>query len=128
MNRAETGIWGEETACAHLVSLGYKIIERNYRAKCGEIDIIAQKDHYICFTEVRTRAENALVSGLESIDLRKMRKIFKTACVWLSCHKVDRQPRLDVIESTASKDNEKAVKNLTFITNAFGSEVYNGFF
>lgn len=123
MNRAEIGAWGEETAVNHLTSLGYKIIDRNYHARCGEIDIIAQMDNYICFVEVRTRAEDALVSGLESIDLRKMRKIFRTACVWLSCHKVDLQPRFDVIEITASKNAEKTVKNLTFITNAFGAEV-----
>ena len=123
MNRAEIGVWGEETAAKHLVSLGYTIIDRNYHARCGEIDIIAQKDNYICFVEVRTRAEDALVSGLESIDLRKMRKIFRTACIWLSCHKFDLQPRFDVIEITASKGTEKAVKNLTFITNAFGAEV-----
>lgn len=128
MNRAETGLWGEETAARHLISLGYEIIERNYHARCGEIDLIAQKDNYICFVEVRTRAEDSLVSGLESIDLRKMRKIFRTACVWLSCHKVDLQPRFDVIEITASKDAEKTVKNLTFITNAFGAEVCNEFF
>jgi len=123
MNRAEIGVWGEETAAEYLVSLGYKIIERNYHARCGEIDIISQKDNYICFVEVRTRTEDALVSGLESIDLRKMRKIFRTACVWLSFNKVNLQPRFDVIEITASKKSEKTVKKLTFITNAFGAEV-----
>ena len=128
MSRAATGAWGENTAANYLVSQGYKIIERNYHTRCGEIDIIASHEKYICFVEVRTRAEGAMVSGLESIDVRKMRRVFRSACQWLTVHPIDLQPRFDVIEITAAGQSPKTLKKLNHIPNAFGAEVCNEIF
>lgn len=127
MNRAETGRWGEDTAAAYLEDLGYTIVERNYSRRCGEIDIISYKDGFICFVEVRTRAEGAVVSGVESIDLRKMRRVYKTACLWLTEHDVAYQPRFDVVEITPAGGGRSA-KQINHIPDAFGAEVCDEIF
>ncbi len=127
MNRAETGRWGEDTAARYLEQLGYKIIERNYSRRCGEIDIITYKDSFICFVEVRTRAQGAIVSGAESIDVRKMRRVYKTAYLWLLEHEVSFQPRFDVVEIVCAKGGN-TVKQITLIENAFGTEVCDEIF
>ena len=124
MTTRERGQQGETAAADYLVSKGYDIVSRNYHCRLGEIDIIARGHGYIVFAEVKLRAANAMVSGLEAVDLRKMRKIFKTACKWLSDHPVDLQPRFDVIELTARGEHF----DLTHIENAFGAEVCNEVF
>lgn len=60
MNKREMGTWGEEQAMAFLERHGYEIVERNYQARHGEIDIIGWHDKYhhgrtLCFIEVKTR-------------------------------------------------------------------------
>lgn len=128
MTKAETGRWGEDTACAFLEEKGFRIIGRNHHERCGEIDIIAADEKFICFVEVRTRAEDAMVSGLESIDLRKMQKVFRTACLWLTKNPADLQPRFDIIEITTARGAQLRAVNINHITNAFGAEVCNEIF
>lgn len=53
--RGEFGRRGEDAACAYLLRHGYSIVERNYRCRRGEIDIIAAKDGGAVFVEVKTR-------------------------------------------------------------------------
>ena len=127
MSRAETGRLGENAAAEYLEKLGYRIVERNYSRRCGEIDIIAYKDGFICFVEVRTRAEGSMVSGAESVDIRKMRRVYKTACLWLMEHDVACQPRFDVAEMVSSKDGGR-IERINYIENAFGAEVCDEIF
>jgi putative endonuclease len=71
------GVWGEEQACLFLVRQGFQVIERNYHATVGEIDIVAikDKDHY--FIEVKTRHVGPLANDL-SITPQKKYKFQKT--------------------------------------------------
>ncbi len=70
---------GEETAVKILKKNGYKIIERNYRTKMGEIDIIAEDGEYTCFVEVKFRKNDDFGDPGDFIDERKRQKIIKTA-------------------------------------------------
>ncbi|MBE6759518.1 MAG: YraN family protein [Ruminococcaceae bacterium] len=124
MTAQERGRLGEDFAADYLAGKGYEIISRNYHCRWGEIDIIARGHGYIVFVEVKLRAPNAMVSGLEAVDIRKMRKIFKSACKWLCDNPSDQQPRFDVIALTG----RKAPFDLEHIENAFGAEVCNEFF
>jgi putative endonuclease len=56
-----TGLWGEEEAVKFLVSKGYTLLERNYRFKKVEIDIIVRKEHIIIGVEVKTRNNSKVV-------------------------------------------------------------------
>lgn len=73
------GISGEEAAVKILKKHGYKIIERNYRTRQGEIDIIAKDGEYTCFVEVKFRKNDDFGAPGDFIDERKQRKIIKTA-------------------------------------------------
>ncbi|WP_276661388.1 YraN family protein, partial [Syntrophomonas wolfei] len=54
MNR-ELGLWGEELAAQYLGKKGYKILERNFYTRYGELDLVCEKDDNIVFVEVKTR-------------------------------------------------------------------------
>ena len=73
------GISGEETAVKILKKHGYKIIERNYRIRQGEIDIIAKDGEYTCFVEVKFRKNDDFGDPGDFIDERKHQKLIKAA-------------------------------------------------
>ena len=81
--KKEKGSWGEDRAAAYLRKQGYEILERNYRGKTGEIDIIAEKDGTLHFIEVKTRTSEDLGEPLEAIDRRKLGHILRTAELYL---------------------------------------------
>lgn len=83
MDTKELGRKGEDMACTILQMRGYRILERNYRTKSGEIDIIAMKDRVVVFCEVKTRIMGIFGDGREAVDQRKQMKIRKTADVFL---------------------------------------------
>ena len=107
----KTGNSGENTACLFLGSKGYKIIEKNYRAYRKEIDIIAQKDGYIIFAEVKTRSSVNFGAPSESVNIQKQQHIiFAAKKFLLENNKLysGLQPRFDIIEIYCDK---KANKN-----------------
>lgn len=79
----ETGNIGESLAVNHLKKNGYKIIERNYKNKIGEIDIIAKKDDTIIFVEVKMRKNTNFGLPQEAVDSYKQRKIRNVATYYL---------------------------------------------
>ncbi len=94
-----SGAQGEEQATEFLKKKGYKILEKNYKNKLGEIDIIAKFKDYICFIEVKTRS--TLFSGrpCEAVTVPKQRKIKMTALVYLKLKGLtESDVRFDVVE------------------------------
>lgn len=73
------GIKGEEAAASYLRKKGYQILQRNFKARYGEIDIIAIDKDVLVFVEVKTRSTNEFGSPLESITPWKLRSVIKTA-------------------------------------------------
>lgn len=84
--RKETGQFGEDLAAKYLKKKGYELVERNWRTRAGEIDIIAKKNAVIYFVEVRTKSTEEFGSPLESITPRKQAQIKKMALLWLQAH------------------------------------------
>ena len=83
MNNKEIGMLGEELAVKLLENKGYKILERNYATKPGEIDIIAINGRVIIFTEVKTRISSNMGKGREAVNDIKQSKIRKAAEIYL---------------------------------------------
>lgn len=82
--RPELGRLGEQAAAEHLIRRGFQIVERNYRTRWGELDIVAYDGRTLAFCEVKTRRLSA--SGrdpLESVHSRKRSKVRKMAGHWL---------------------------------------------
>ncbi len=75
----ETGKEGEEIAARFLKSKGYRILERNYRTRFGEIDIIARKKKNIVFVEVKTRTSDEFGSPSEAVNRKKLAKLTSVA-------------------------------------------------
>jgi putative endonuclease len=92
--RHRLGQIGEGIAAEHLVRRGYRIIDRNYRTRWGELDIVAYDGRTIAFCEVKTRrTSNDQRSPLESVRSRKRSRIRMIASRWL-VERTDR-PRAD---------------------------------
>jgi|UniRef100_A0A7C4AST3 putative endonuclease len=74
----------EDVAVRHLEKLGYDVIERNFLCKVGEIDLIARHQDTLVFVEVRSRHGKEAVDPIYSVDVRKQKKLIKTAQFYLT--------------------------------------------
>ena len=92
------GKMGEDIACKYLLENNYTIVLRNYKKRFGEIDIIATNEDFLVFVEVKTRKNSNYGYASEFVDIKKQRKIIKTASEYLMDCEYDLQPRFDVIE------------------------------
>lgn len=93
-----TGQKGEALAAAHLAGAGYRIVERNYRCRFGEIDIVAWEGDTLVFAEVKSRRSAAYGPPALAVGLQKQRKISRIALHYLSEKRLSRTPaRFDVV-------------------------------
>lgn len=109
MERRELGAWGEERAAKYLRGKGYTILERNFRCRSGEIDIIARRGGIIAFVEVKLRRDADFAEAREFVTPAKQRRVILTAEYWLASHRTELQPRFDVIEIYAPVRGENAL-------------------
>ena len=114
-----TGNLGEELAANFLAARGYRILERNFRCKGGEVDIIARDpgDKSLVFVEVKAR--RGLTYGVPQLAVTpfKQRQISKAALTWLSKNRLhDTNARFDVIAILLHTD---AAHGIDHIRNAF---------
>jgi len=114
---ALVGNRGEELAAAFLERNGYAIVERNFRCKGGEVDIVAKDGNTLVFIEVKSR--KTLTYGVPQLAVTpfKQRQISKAALTWLARnHKHDSPARFDVI---AILLNSNYLHQIEHIKNAF---------
>ena len=89
---------GEDLACTELERLGYEILDRRYRTKFGEIDIVASHGGTTVFVEVKTRVGEQFGGGEEALTAWKQRRITQMAVDYLARHRLhDRPCRFDVV-------------------------------
>ncbi len=114
MNRRQIGTAYEKVAADYLIARGYRILERNFRSRSGEIDLIAQEGTYLCFVEVKYRRNGDCGSPLEAVNAYKQRKILQAARYYLMLHGLgmDTACRFDVVAVEGD--------TITLIKNAFG--------
>lgn len=115
--KTASGKAGEDHIAAWLEKQGYEILARNFHSRYGEIDIIAKREPYIAFVEVKARAEGSLVSPFEAVTPQKQRKIFATAEVFLQQHPSRLQPRFD---AAAVYLRDGKIVGESYLPNAFG--------
>ncbi|MDD3168762.1 MAG: YraN family protein [Eubacteriales bacterium] len=110
------GNWGEDIAEKYLKNKGYLIIERNFRCRLGEIDIIAMDGAELVFIEVKTRQNQSYGLPCEAINAVKVRHIKRTAAYYAAIHAADDQDsRLDVIE-ILTKEGQAYLHHIENIT------------
>ena len=103
------GAFGEDAACRYLRRRGYKILDRNYACRLGEVDIVARKGRFVVFVEVKLRKNADFGAAAEYVTAAKQRRVILTAERWLQLHPVELQPRFDVVEvyAPAGLDTKK---------------------
>lgn len=123
MSRAkkEEGILGEEYAVSYLKTRGYTILERNFRTRNGEIDIIAidctEKPSVLSFVEVKTRTSDEFGAPLEAIGYYKLSALRRTAQLYTFSHKdLPESMRLDAVSVILNEQHKpisiELVKNI----------------
>lgn len=97
--KKDIGNLGENIAENYLIDRGYIILDRNFRCKTGEIDIIAKDGIYISFIEVKTRYGTLYGTPGESVNYLKQYRIYKTAQMYILKKRLNNfNFRFDVIE------------------------------
>ena len=98
LGRNELGAYGETVAESELLKRGYQIIERNYRCKLGEIDIVARDAGEIVIVEVKTRSSRSYGDPQDSVTRRKASKLIALGMNYLAERQIsDAQWRIDVV-------------------------------
>lgn len=115
-DRAELGRQAEELACTFLQRNGLTLLERNYRCRVGELDLVMSHGDATVFVEVRYRGASAFVDGAASVDRRKQARLIAAAQHYLQCHPQQaRTPcRFDVIAVAPASGQNR----IQWITNA----------
>lgn len=108
-NKRKIGLEGESKAVEYLKSKSYQIIETNYHSRYGEIDIIAKDKDTFVFIEVKYRKNSKFGLGSESVSMKKISSISKTARYYLKSEDID--CRFDVVSIDKNE--------ITHIINAF---------
>ena len=103
-----------ETAAAHaLERAGLRVIERRYRRRVGEIDIIAERGELLVFVEVKTRQSDRYGTPGESITMRQRRRMARAALDYLTRKRcLERPCRFDVVEVYAVKGEVSRVRHI----------------
>lgn len=115
----ELGQRGEELAANFLQRKGYKLLQRNYRSRFGQIDIIAKEKKYFCFIEVKTRKSSLYGLPKEAVSKFKQRRIARTALTYLKENRlIKTRARFDVISILLDRGSS----DIELIKNAFDLE------
>jgi putative endonuclease len=83
IERLQVGKAGEEAAVRYLCQQGYRIVERNYRCRFGEIDLIARDGKTLTFIEVKTRRSQRFGPAAAAVTLEKQRHLIKASQLYL---------------------------------------------
>ncbi len=106
---SKLGREGEKAAIKFLKKSGYRIIEKNFRTKAGEIDVIAEQDKILVFVEVKTSSGSLLGHPAEALTPHKQKKIASIASSFLAKHKIqDRECRFDVVSILGDPETPKS--------------------
>jgi len=117
--KRELGDWGEEKAVGYLRWRGWRIVERNFSCRLGEIDIIASRFGVLAFVEVKLRRDDSHGEAKEFVTIQKQRRLAAAAAFYLSGHETDLQPRFDVIEVYAPQGKDTRYPKINHIPAAF---------
>lgn len=109
-NNKTFGAFGENLAADWLTENGYRVLDRNFSCRAGEIDIIAMQSDTVVFIEVKTRSSNRFGQPSEAVSTSKQRKLVKTALYYMQKNKLlEYMCRFDVMEIIADDENNSRI-------------------
>lgn len=101
----ELGKKGEELAIEYLEKKGYLIVEKNYRYKKAEVDIIARKEAVLVVIEVKTRSSNYFGNPQDFVNPKKIKLLVMTIDNYVIEKDLDVETRFDIIAVLKNKEN-----------------------
>ena len=114
MNNQSLGRLGEDYTCEYLQTKGYKILERNFRNKLGEIDLIAQDGKTICFIEIKTRRSQRYGAPFEAVHSTKQLRMVRLALSYLKYRfrTIEVLSRFDVVSINFDSAQQPLIKHI----------------
>lgn len=115
------GRWGEELAARHLEAAGLQVLERNWRSRYGEIDIVAlepaARGSWLVFCEVKTRRSMRAGGPLEAVTPVKLARLRRLSGLWLAAHGRDTpiassRIRIDVVGVLEPRTGPPVIEHL----------------
>jgi len=97
---------GEKEARKYLEEKGYKVLERNYKNKYGEIDIIVEKNDELVFVEVRSKIDNDFGIPEETVKTKKKEKLKRNALAYTTFKNYEGFYRIDLVCVVFSKGED----------------------
>ena len=113
--KPELGKKHEQLACEFLQARGLNLMERNYRCRLGELDLIMRDGSSVVFVEVRFRRNCRYGSPAETVNSAKQKRLIRTASLYLQSRRIDASCRFDVVAVVG----EAPDTTLRWIKNAF---------
>jgi len=111
-DKKSKGDFGENSACKYIKKNGYKILDKNFRTKFGEIDLIGIERDTICFIEVKARSRSDYGSPEEFVTKRKQERLWKTASIYINKNTLEFENyRFDVISVDLENEDIEIFKN-----------------
>ena len=108
-----SGDQGEDFAARYLERRGYTILNRQWRCRFGELDIVVKSpEGILCFVEVKRRGSGSIGLPREFVDGRKRERLRRTANLYMGFHNLDCPARFDVAEIYEEKDGGLRVEYL----------------
>ena len=119
MSTKQDGDWGEALVEKYLSERSCRIVEREWRCRLGEIDLIAEKDGMLLFVEVKLRTNLRYGMPCEYVTAKKQEKLRAAALLYLSMHGLDVPARFDVAEVYTDVHRSAGKTRIAYIENAF---------
>lgn len=117
------GDWGEAQVAQELERWGFRVLERNWRCRYGELDLVVAKPAYLVFVEVKTRKNNKFAHAFEAVDNHKQQKLRHSAELYLANNQEFLRPgmeiRFDVASVYAPQGVETKEPEISILENAF---------
>ena len=119
MSTKQDGDWGEALVAEYLGARGCRIVEKEWRCRFGEIDLIAEQEGALLFVEVKLRTNLRYGMPRESVTAKKQEKLRSAALLYLSMHGLDAPARFDVAEVYTDARHSARSTRIEYIENAF---------
>lgn len=119
MSTKQDGDWGEALVAEYLEAHGCRIVEKEWRCRFGEIDLIAEQEGTLLFVEVKLRTNLRYGMPRESVTAKKQEKLRSAALLYLSMHGLDAPARFDVAEVYTDVHHSARSTRIEYIENAF---------
>ena len=119
MSTKQDGDWGEALVAEYLEARGCCIVEKEWRCRFGEIDLIAEQEGTLLFVEVKLRTNLRYGMPRESVTAKKQEKLRSAALLYLSMHGLDAPARFDVAEVYTNVHHSARSTRIEYIENAF---------